>query len=152
MGRCQSTPGLVESRGRIPLEEMWISPIDLRSTHPFSMSHSVFTPSPSPVPSRGVPSGNNSNLNSNARNPDSPTSAASSHSSEDPTARAAHLGTAQLSTGRQSSHSGKIYYNKQIFNNSFILQPKRGGSCRTFEIAHFPILHVFCYMLLFYIF
>lgn len=109
MGRCQSTPGLVESRGRIPLEEMWISPIDLRSTHPFSVSHSVFSPSPSPVPSRGQHSGNNSsNLNSNARNVDSPTSGASSHSSEDPTARAAHLGITQLSTGRQSSHSGKI--------------------------------------------
>lgn len=26
MGRSQSTPGLVESRGRIPLEDMWISP------------------------------------------------------------------------------------------------------------------------------
>lgn len=27
MGRSQSTPGLVESAGRIPLEEMWISPV-----------------------------------------------------------------------------------------------------------------------------
>ena len=25
MGRCQSTPGLVETKGRTPLEEMWIT-------------------------------------------------------------------------------------------------------------------------------
>ncbi|XP_075235492.1 uncharacterized protein LOC142332762 [Lycorma delicatula] len=28
MGRSQSTPGLVETRGRVPLEDMWISPLD----------------------------------------------------------------------------------------------------------------------------
>ncbi|XP_043480094.1 cyclic nucleotide-gated cation channel alpha-3 isoform X2 [Leptopilina heterotoma] len=106
MGRCQSTPGLVESKGRIPLEDMWISPIDIKATHQYPVSHSVFSPSPSPVQSRGVTSANNGNVIGNSRNMDSPTSAASSHSSEDPTARATHLGTAQLSTGRQSSHSG----------------------------------------------
>lgn len=26
MGRSQSTPGLVESRGKVPLEEMWLPP------------------------------------------------------------------------------------------------------------------------------
>lgn len=26
MGRSQSTPGLVESRGKIPLEDMWLPP------------------------------------------------------------------------------------------------------------------------------
>lgn len=31
MGRSQSTPGLVESRGRIPLEDMWISPYSQNS-------------------------------------------------------------------------------------------------------------------------
>lgn len=29
MGRCQSTPGLVETKGRTPLEEMWLC----QSTH-----------------------------------------------------------------------------------------------------------------------
>lgn len=24
MGRCQSTPGLVETKGRTPIEEMWV--------------------------------------------------------------------------------------------------------------------------------
>ncbi|RZF47895.1 hypothetical protein LSTR_LSTR014999 [Laodelphax striatellus] len=28
MGRSQSTPGLVETKGRVPLEEMWISPLE----------------------------------------------------------------------------------------------------------------------------
>ncbi|XP_044728867.1 uncharacterized protein LOC123292320 isoform X2 [Chrysoperla carnea] len=36
MGRSQSTPGLIESRGRIPLEEMWIPPIHTVPTLPSS--------------------------------------------------------------------------------------------------------------------
>ncbi|XP_039295982.1 cyclic nucleotide-gated cation channel alpha-3 isoform X3 [Nilaparvata lugens] len=28
MGRSQSTPGLVETKGRVPLEEMWVSPLE----------------------------------------------------------------------------------------------------------------------------
>lgn len=112
MGRCQSTPGLVESRGRVPLEEMWISPLDVKSTHTYTASHSLFTPSPSPVTSRGMmpptPSaGNNVNANNVTRSMDSPMSATSSgHSSEDQTARAPQSGTTQPSTGRQSTHSG----------------------------------------------
>lgn len=31
MGRCQSTPGLVETKGRTTVEEMWISPLPLPS-------------------------------------------------------------------------------------------------------------------------
>lgn len=46
MGRSQSTPGLVESRGRIPLEEMWVSPI---APPPYSQ-HSLFSPVDSPPP------------------------------------------------------------------------------------------------------
>ncbi|XP_043523176.1 cyclic nucleotide-gated cation channel alpha-3-like, partial [Frieseomelitta varia] len=108
MGRCQSTPGLVESRGRIPLEEMWVSPVDTKSTHAYSAGHSLFSPSPSPVTSRGLPStGNNVNANNVARSMDSPMSATSSgHSSEDQTARAPQSATAQPSAGRQSTHSG----------------------------------------------
>lgn len=34
MGRCQSTPGLVESKERTTVEEMWISPAPLPSTAP----------------------------------------------------------------------------------------------------------------------
>lgn len=34
MGRCQSTPGLVESKDRTTVEEMWISPAPLPSTAP----------------------------------------------------------------------------------------------------------------------
>ncbi|XP_012279037.1 cyclic nucleotide-gated cation channel alpha-3 [Orussus abietinus] len=105
MGRCQSTPGLVESRGRIPLEEMWIAPIDIRGAHPYSVGHSLFSPSPSPLTARGLQTGgNNDNI---ARSMDSPMSATSSgQSSEDPTAKAPQSAATQLSTGRQSSHSG----------------------------------------------
>lgn len=112
MGRCQSTPGLVESRGRIPLEEMWVSPVDTKSTHAYSAGHSLFSPSPSPVTSRGLPS-TASNVNASnvvARSMDSPMSATSSgHSSEDQTARAPQSAAAQPSAGRQSTHSGKYF-------------------------------------------
>ncbi|CAD1473421.1 unnamed protein product, partial [Heterotrigona itama] len=115
MGRCQSTPGLVESRGRIPLEEMWVSPVDTKSTHAYSAGHSLFSPSPSPVTSRGLPStGNNVNANNVARSMDSPMSATSSgHSSEDQTARAPQSAAAQPSAGRQSTHSGKYFILKR---------------------------------------
>lgn len=36
MGRSQSTPGLVESRGRIPLEDMWVPPVAVGFTPIFS--------------------------------------------------------------------------------------------------------------------
>nr|XP_012136734.1 PREDICTED: uncharacterized protein LOC100874874 [Megachile rotundata] len=112
MGRCQSTPGLVESRGRIPLEEMWISPTDVKSSHTYSTGRSLFSPSPSPVASRGlVSTENNTNANNVARSMDSPISATSSgHSSEDQTTRAPQSVTTQPSTGRQSTHSGKYFF------------------------------------------
>uniref|UniRef100_A0ABD2XPW8 Uncharacterized protein n=1 Tax=Trichogramma kaykai TaxID=54128 RepID=A0ABD2XPW8_9HYME len=56
MGRCMSTPGLVESRGRIPLEEMMVSTLDVHATGggpPLSAS-SAFSPNPSPLGSRSV--------------------------------------------------------------------------------------------------
>lgn len=34
MGRCQSTPGLVESKDRTTVEEMWISPMPMPSAAP----------------------------------------------------------------------------------------------------------------------
>lgn len=34
MGRSQSTPGLVESRGKIALEDMWLPPVGLTSLTP----------------------------------------------------------------------------------------------------------------------
>ncbi|XP_043275927.1 cyclic nucleotide-gated cation channel alpha-3 isoform X2 [Venturia canescens] len=119
MGRCQSTPGLVESRGRVPLEDMWISPIDLRAGgHAYSTGHSLFSPSPSPVGPRahaGLHNQQTADINNTAigvnnntgRSVDSPMSATSSgQSSEDPTARAAQSAATQPSTGRQSTHSG----------------------------------------------
>lgn len=52
MGRSQSTPGLVESRGKVPLEEMWVPPglMGLTSAYPRSLVGSPPRPSPdSPV-------------------------------------------------------------------------------------------------------
>ncbi|XP_011304330.1 cyclic nucleotide-gated cation channel subunit A isoform X1 [Fopius arisanus] len=112
MGRSQSTPGLIESRGRVPLEEMWISPLELRT------ARSLFSPSPSPitassihgmrsvggyvegVPVIGAPTGP-------SRSAESPMSATSSgRSSEDHTTRAPRSTATQLSIGKQSTHSG----------------------------------------------
>ncbi|XP_076379390.1 cyclic nucleotide-gated channel alpha-2 isoform X2 [Megalopta genalis] len=111
MGRCRSTPGLVESRGRIPLEEMWVSPLDAKSTHTYSAGHSLFSPSPSPVIPRGLAvTGNNVNANNVPRSMDSPMSATSSgHSSEDQTARPPQSAATQQSAGRQSTYSGMTY-------------------------------------------
>ncbi|KAH0949297.1 hypothetical protein HN011_005310, partial [Eciton burchellii] len=111
MGRCQSTPGLVESRGRISLEDMWVSPIDLRSIHAYSTAQSLYSPSPSPVTTRAAmpvtPGGTVHDANNVARGTESPLSGASSGpSSEEPTARAAQSAATQPSTGRQSTHSG----------------------------------------------
>lgn len=108
MGRCQSTPGLVESRGRVPLEEMWVSPIDLKS-HAYSTVHSLFSPNPSPVTLRGIPgAGIIADANNVPRGTESPMSATSSGpSSEDQTARVPQSAATQPSTARQSTHSGK---------------------------------------------
>ncbi|KAK2575506.1 hypothetical protein KPH14_011227 [Odynerus spinipes] len=136
MSRCQSTPGLVESHARVPLEDMLVSPLDRDRGrgHGYAAgagTRSLFTPSSSPVISRGgggitgmVPSTmsaattavpatvatTNVNVNVNnvaGRSMDSPMSATSSgQSSEDPTARIPRSAATQLSTGRQSTHSG----------------------------------------------
>lgn len=39
MGRSQSTPGLVESRGKVPLEDMWVPPglVGLTPAYPRSL-------------------------------------------------------------------------------------------------------------------
>lgn len=130
MGRCQSTPGLVESRGRIPLEEMWISPVDVRGSLAYSISHSILSASASPMASRLT--------TTNSRNPDSPMSAASSRSSEDPTTRAPQSAATQLSTGRQSTHSGKLYslflHFCSIFIFHFFFFPFFSHFIRTFYV------------------
>jgi hypothetical protein len=48
MGRSQSTPGLVESRGKVPLEDMWVPPalVGFTPAYPRSLMGSP----PRPVP------------------------------------------------------------------------------------------------------
>lgn len=138
MSRCQSTPGLVESHARVPLEDMLVSPLDekLRGYAVGAGTRSLFTPSSSPVLTRttvgvaGVATsiatgpilpGNNVNVNVNvnnvaSRSMDSPMSATSSgQSSEDPTARMPRSVATQPSTGRQSTHSGESIINDYPF-------------------------------------
>jgi len=45
MGRSQSTPGLVESRGKVTLEDMWVPPVPLSGLIP-SYPRSFGTSSP----------------------------------------------------------------------------------------------------------
>ncbi|XP_052126082.1 cyclic nucleotide-gated cation channel alpha-3 isoform X2 [Frankliniella occidentalis] len=73
LGRSQSTPGLVESRGRVPLEEMWISPVEPLVTST-TTANSMFSPSHSPT-IRSLPP--------HLRNVDSPSSANSSQPSSE---------------------------------------------------------------------
>lgn len=99
IGRCQSTPGLVESRGRVSLEDMWLAPLDYK-THAYSTAASLFSPSPSPTSRRTVQGLGDANV---PRGAESPMSAASSGpSSEDQTARAPQSAATQPST-----HSGE---------------------------------------------
>ncbi|XP_069354406.1 cyclic nucleotide-gated channel alpha-3-like isoform X5 [Maniola hyperantus] len=53
MGRCQSTPGLVETSGRVPIEEMQLPPAPipppLHSSHPPSYRDQLFSSSVSPL-------------------------------------------------------------------------------------------------------
>lgn len=140
MSRCQSTPGLVESHARVPLEDMLVSPLGdkLRGQGYVAGAgtRSLFTPSSSPVLTRaavgvtGVATsiatggpilpGNNVNVNVNvnnvaSRSMDSPMSATSSgQSSEDPTARMPRSVATQPSTGRQSTHSGQSIIEKIV--------------------------------------
>ncbi|XP_044014284.1 uncharacterized protein LOC122856613 isoform X2 [Aphidius gifuensis] len=151
MGRSQSTPGLVESRGRIPIEDMWISPIELRTTR------SLFSPSPSPITgssyhhglrigdndgtvvvASGGSGGGGSGIATTAatRSADSPMSATSSaRSSEDHTARAARSIATQLSIGRQSTHSGMTCNSMTQLVSEGALTPVTGSAGHDILVA-----------------
>ncbi|XP_026726109.1 cyclic nucleotide-gated cation channel alpha-3 [Trichoplusia ni] len=53
MGRCQSTPGLVETSGRVPIEEMQLPPAQMlpppHSSHPPSYRDQLYSSSVSPL-------------------------------------------------------------------------------------------------------
>ncbi|XP_064077012.1 cyclic nucleotide-gated cation channel alpha-3 isoform X1 [Vanessa tameamea] len=53
MGRCQSTPGLVETSGRVPIEEMHLPPASIpppfHSSHPPSYRDQLYSSSVSPL-------------------------------------------------------------------------------------------------------
>lgn len=61
MGRSQSTPGLIESRGKVALEDMWVPPtlVGLTPTYPRSLMGS---PSPPPQQTPNSPGGSTSSV------------------------------------------------------------------------------------------
>uniref|UniRef100_A0A182M6F8 Uncharacterized protein n=1 Tax=Anopheles culicifacies TaxID=139723 RepID=A0A182M6F8_9DIPT len=90
MGRCQSTPGLVETKGRTTIEDMWISP-----TTAITSAGSMMAPSyPPPAGSRITSPRSHRGDVCSSRQPQSPGSISPSvHSSEErPRSRtASHL-------------------------------------------------------------
>ncbi|XP_058460632.1 cyclic nucleotide-gated channel rod photoreceptor subunit alpha isoform X6 [Malaya genurostris] len=105
MGRCQSTPGLVETRGRTTIEDMWISP-----TTAVTSAGSMVPAYPPPPGSRMTsPRSHRGELSGN-RQPHSPGSVSPSvHSSEErPRSRTASHQTSRpqsqpsRTTGRRS--------------------------------------------------
>ncbi|XP_053688199.1 cyclic nucleotide-gated cation channel alpha-3 [Sabethes cyaneus] len=79
MGRCQSTPGLVETRGRTTIEDMWISP-----TTAVTSAGSMVPTYPPPAGSRMTSPRSHRGELSSSRQPQSPGSVSPSvHSSEE---------------------------------------------------------------------
>ncbi|XP_055620069.1 potassium/sodium hyperpolarization-activated cyclic nucleotide-gated channel 1 isoform X3 [Toxorhynchites rutilus septentrionalis] len=79
MGRCQSTPGLVETRGRTTIEDMWISP-----TTAITSASSMVPTYPPPANSRITSPRSHRGELSSSRLPQSPGSVSPSvHSSEE---------------------------------------------------------------------
>ncbi|XP_050073751.1 cyclic nucleotide-gated channel rod photoreceptor subunit alpha isoform X4 [Anopheles maculipalpis] len=103
MGRCQSTPGLVETKGRTTIEDMWISP-----TTAITSAGSMMAPSyPPPAGSRITSPRSHRGDVCSSRQPQSPGSISPSvHSSEErPRSRtASHLARPQSQPCRTGSH------------------------------------------------
>ncbi|XP_050094635.1 cyclic nucleotide-gated channel rod photoreceptor subunit alpha isoform X3 [Anopheles aquasalis] len=111
MGRCQSTPGLVETKGRTTIEDMWISP----TTAITSAGGSMMAPSsyPPPASSRiASPRSHRGEVSSSSiRQPQSPGSISPSvHSSEErPRSRtASHLARPQSQPCRTGLPCGSL--------------------------------------------
>ncbi|XP_049541341.1 potassium/sodium hyperpolarization-activated cyclic nucleotide-gated channel 1 isoform X1 [Anopheles darlingi] len=110
MGRCQSTPGLVETKGRTTIEDMWISP-----TTAITSAGSMMAPSsyPPPASSRiASPRSHRGEVSSSSiRQPQSPGSISPSvHSSEErPRSRtASHLARPQSQPCRTGLPCGSL--------------------------------------------
>lgn len=62
MGRSQSTPGLIESRGKVALEDMWVPPTLLGALSPTYPRSLIGSPSPPPQPTPDSPGGSTSSV------------------------------------------------------------------------------------------
>ncbi|XP_021941174.1 cyclic nucleotide-gated cation channel-like [Zootermopsis nevadensis] len=103
MCRSQSTPGLVESRGRIPLEDMWVSPLEPLITGgsslgppPYSVN-SLFSPTLSPT---------SRSLQGRVRTMESPLSATSSGLSSDDERRGSGIQAPSHHVPQAAVHAG----------------------------------------------
>ncbi|EAU77684.3 cyclic nucleotide-gated cation channel alpha-3 isoform X7 [Anopheles arabiensis] len=107
MGRCQSTPGLVETKGRTTIEDMWISP-----TTAITSAGSMMAPSyPPPASSRITSPRSHRGDVCSSRQPQSPGSISPSvHSSEErPRSRtASHLARPQSQPCRTGPPCGSL--------------------------------------------
>ncbi|XP_050073755.1 cyclic nucleotide-gated cation channel alpha-3 isoform X7 [Anopheles maculipalpis] len=107
MGRCQSTPGLVETKGRTTIEDMWISP-----TTAITSAGSMMAPSyPPPAGSRITSPRSHRGDVCSSRQPQSPGSISPSvHSSEErPRSRtASHLARPQSQPCRTGPPCGSL--------------------------------------------
>uniref|UniRef100_A0AAG5DDK6 Cyclic nucleotide-binding domain-containing protein n=1 Tax=Anopheles atroparvus TaxID=41427 RepID=A0AAG5DDK6_ANOAO len=107
MGRCQSTPGLVETKGRTTIEDMWISPTTVVTSAGSMMAPSYPPPSSSRIAS---PRSHRGEVSS-SRQPQSPGSLSPSvHSSEErPRSRtASHLARPQSQPCRTGPPCGSL--------------------------------------------
>lgn len=77
LGRSNSTPGLVETKGQVPLEEMWVSPVEPEKSLIAPTTVGVLTSIAAPP----VPGGSSTSHHHHQANP--ATSNSSLHSSEE---------------------------------------------------------------------
>lgn len=98
LGRSNSTPGLVETKGQVPIEEMWVSPVEPDKPTVLTTASLV----QSRVPTVPIPSGSASHHHVNPT-----TSNSSLHSSEEDKSNKTGVGASGLTPKINFYTSGK---------------------------------------------
>ncbi len=99
LGRSNSTPGLVETKGQVPLEEMWVSPVEPEK--PTILTASTIVPR---VPTGPLPGGSAAHHHANPA-----TSNSSLHSSEEDKSNKTGGGMTGLTPKINFYTSGKLF-------------------------------------------
>lgn len=110
LGRSNSTPGLVETKGQVPLEEMWVSPVEPEKPTILTASTIV-----SRVPTGPLPGGSAAHQHANPA-----TSNSSLHSSEEDKSNKTGGGMTGLTPKINFYTSGK-QFRGQIYNLHLIV-------------------------------